>query len=406
MSTKYRIASDDTTNTTEDSNNEVVSKLTTDMTGVKVINDIKLKDDILTLGIDGSKRNWDGEYIGYGAKAGLTGLPSIQDVDTNNKAIFTKYNKNIDKLNLKFGARINDTTINTANTNYKDRDFNSLDINLLATYSSNKTTKYFAGIGRASRVPDGRELYFNSSMNVMSGTPTLDQTTNTEIDLGFERKNENGYFKLKAYYSKLNDYIYFNKDNIKIINKKGTIYKTAYNAFENIDAKTYGLELLGSYDISDDSSLDFGASYQRGKKDKPMTGTIVDTTNNTTTTVQQTNTNLADITPLKINVALNYDIDDSLSTKIELVHVNSWNKYDDDNGEQYLQGYNIINIKAKKEFNKKFEATIGVDNLFDKTYAISNTYADLILLSDGTSGEVMLLNEPGRYIYANIKYKF
>ena len=406
MSTKYRIASDDTTNTTEDSNNEVVSKLTTDMTGVKVINDLQINSDLFTLGLDTNRRNWDGEYIGYGAKAGLTGLASIDDVDTINGALFMKYDKNIDKLNLKFGVRFNDTTIITANNTYEDREFSAVDANMLATYNINDTTKYFAGIGRASRVPDGRELYFNSSMNVMSGTPTLDQTTNTEIDLGFERKNENGYFKLKAYYSKLNDYIYFNKDNIKIINKKGTIYKTAYNAFENIDAKTYGLELLGSYDISDDSSLDFGASYQRGKKDKPMTGTIVDTTNNTTKTVQQTNTNLADITPLKINVALNYDIDDSLSTKVELVHVNSWNKYDDDNGEQYLQGYNIINIKAKKEFNKKFEATVGVDNLFDKTYAISNTYADLILLSDGTSGEVMLLNEPGRYIYANIKYKF
>lgn len=397
MSTKYRKSAG------ANSVNEVISKLTTEMTGIKVINDMQINDDMLTLGLDTSDRNWDGSYIGNGAKAGVTGRKSINDVDTKNNALFVKYDKDINNVNVKFGARYNDSTISTANAVYSDKDYNSFDANILATLKTNDSTKYFAGIGKASRVPDGRELYFNSSMNVMSGTPSLDQTTNTELDLGVEKTYENAYIKVKTFYSQLSNYIYFNKGNTKTT-AAGTF---SNNSFENIDATIYGLEINGAYDFNDNTYIDFGLSYQRGKKDEAMTSKNINATaGNAVTLKQQTDKDLADITPLKINLALNYDYDDTFNSKIELIHAQSWNNYDQDNGEQKLDGYNIVNLKAQKSLTNNLEMTVGVDNLFDKTYAVSNTYADLILLSDGTSGEVMLMNEPGRYIYANIKYTF
>ena len=48
--------------------------------------------------------------------------------------------------------------------------------------------------------------------------------------------------------------------------------------------------------------------------------------------------------------------------------------------------------------------TAGIDNLFDKTFAVTNTYSDLTLISGG--GAAMLINEPGRYMYVNGTYKF
>jgi iron complex outermembrane receptor protein len=42
--------------------------------------------------------------------------------------------------------------------------------------------------------------------------------------------------------------------------------------------------------------------------------------------------------------------------------------------------------------------------VFDTKYAVSNTYKDLTLIAGG--GDVMLMNEPGRYFYANVKYSF
>jgi len=119
----------------------------------------------------------------------------------------------------------------------------------------------------------------------------------------------------------------------------------------------------------------------------------------------QSDRDLADITPAKFIVGLRYDHDDTTNAMIEFVNVASWSDYDKDNGEQKLDGYNIVNIKAETTIAKNFEIIVGVDNLFDETYAVSNTYADLTLLATGTS-DTMLLNETGRYAYASLKYKF
>jgi len=44
--------------------------------------------------------------------------------------------------------------------------------------------------------------------------------------------------------------------------------------------------------------------------------------------------------------------------------------------------------------------------VLDKTYAISNTYKDLILIDDASNDPIMMMNEPGRYFYVNASYTF
>jgi iron complex outermembrane receptor protein len=181
----------------------------------------------------------------------------------------------------------------------------------------------------------------------------------------------------------LKNYIYFNAD-------KGSA-PIQNNAFENIDATIYGLEISGAYFASDEVYVDFGVAYQRGKKDQALAG--------------QTDTDLAEIPPLKANVSLNYDYSARNTASISLLAADAWKNFDSDNGEQALSGYGVINVKVKHDVTKNFELTAGVDNITDKTYAVSNTYKDLTLLFDG-SGEVMLMNEPGRYLYVNGTYRF
>ena len=65
-----------------------------------------------------------------------------------------------------------------------------------------------------------------------------------------------------------------------------------------------------------------------------------------------------------------------------------------------------MNFKVKKIFAKSFGLVVGIDNVFDSTYAVSNTYKDLTLVAGGGDDDVMLLNEPGRYFYTNLKYTF
>lgn len=375
MSTFYRNSSG------PNSVNEMISKLDTVMRGFKIKNAFDLDAATeMVLGLDLSRRNWDGTYIGKGMMVGATGRKSINDADTDNRALFAEINKNFGDFSLKAGARYDDTSIEpSGSSGLQANDYNALGAFAFGTYRVNGTTSYFGGIGSASRVPDARELYFKNSGGILIGTPTLDQTRNVEIDFGIENSFQNLTLKTKLFHSWLEDYIYFNADRA-----------VAGNAFENIDATIYGIEVSGSYFMTDTLYLDFGVAAQRGRKDQPLAG--------------QSNKNLAEIPPLKANLALNYDYTVNSSARVELIAAKSWDEFDGDNGEQKIDGYAVVNLKLDHAVTDHIGITAGVDNLFDRTYAVSNTYRDLTLLTAGS--DIMLMNEPGRYFYLNASYSF
>ena len=380
MSTKYRVESSsvNTDPTLTDSNNEMVSKLSTSVDGVKLKNITEIGDAELTVGLDASRRNWDGTYFKSGTgSAMLTGRKSINDVDTDNMAIFTKFEQSYGQVNLDLGLRYDDTSIEHAG-NLQDNDYKSVNGYVFTTYNTDAQTAYFVGAGKSTRVPDARELYFTTAMNGLQGTPTLDQTKNYEIDLGLKKQYENGYVKAKVFHSWLEDFIVNNASKMT-------------NKFENVDATIYGASVSSFYAVSDTLSFDAGLAFQRGKKKEALTG--------------QTDLDLAEIPPLKINVATNYDTE-MTSTKVELIAADRWSNFDYDNGEQAIAGYAVANIKWNREFDHGLDLTLGMENMFDHTYAVSNTYQDLTLLVSGTNDEIILMNEPGRYIYANLRYRF
>lgn len=327
--------------------------------GTKVKNSMNLDDSVLTLGLDTSVRNWEGRLYNNDLSVDQASLAST---DTTNKAIFSKFEKAFGKLTIETGVRYDYTDVESVDTSKTNRNYQSLNANIFAVYKANQDTKYFAGFGKSSRVPDARELYYGATNN------NLDDTKNYEVDLGFEKNIGDFNFKTKLFYSELKDYIY----------NTGT--------FTNIDAKIYGVDISGFYMMSDSFSLDYGVAYQRGKKD----GDYADK-------------DLAEITPLKTNIALNYELNKAKFTT-EVVAVDRWNNYDGSAKEQELAGYALVNLKYTNQLHKNFGFTIGVDNLFDKTYASTNTYQDVTYVETG--GERVLLNDPGRYGYINLKFSF
>ena len=350
------------------------NELTTDTQGLKLKNTFSLSGYKLLVGLDGSERKWDGQYT----KNGTFTRNSIDDAKTKNAAIFTKLDKSFGSFDVSIGARYDDIEISHATE--RTNDYSFLGANMITTYHVNKENKIFLGIGQASRVPDARELYFVNPMGMHTGTNNLNETTNTEIDLGYELNSENFTFKVKTFYSMLDDYIYIQEG-------------VAMRAFKNIDATVYGAELSGSYFATDDVSIDTGLSYKRGKKDDQKATTIT------------SDEDLADMAPLRGSVALNYEYANNSMATVEMQASDRWDNFDEDNGEQELGGWAIMNMKVKHALDKHAEFTIGVNNVFDNTYAVSNTYADLNLVATG-SGEVMLMNEPGRYFYTNLTFRF
>ena len=383
MSTEYRVSSTKPL----PQGGVKVSKLTTQTQGIKVINTTEINKDFeLKIGLDGSIRNWDGKYTVNGDPATtinpMWSDTSMNNVDTTNLGIFSELEQHINIVEINYGLRYDYTNVSPS-SNQQENDYSSLNGNIFLSYETTPNITLFGGAGKATRVPDARELYFYGIMGNETGTPTLNQTTNYEIDLGMENNYEVLSLKTKLFYSILKDYIYYNSSKL---NPKGA----AINAFENIDATIYGIEITGSYYLLDNLYSDFGVAYQRGKKD--------------TLTSNQTDDNLAEIPPLKGNIALNYLYYQESKATVEFVGADSWKNYDAENGEQELASWGIMNLKVDHKFPYGFGLAAGVDNVFDKTYAVSNTYKDLTLLSGG--GDVMLMNEPGRYYYVNASYSF
>ncbi len=372
MATKYRLSSN---NPAMDNTNHLKTK----MIGVKLKNTFNIKNYKLLVGLDTSKRTWDGNYYKTTTKLPLPAgnSKSIDNGVTKNNAIFAKLDRSYGDISFSLGARYDSTNIDN-NANLKSNDYTGLSANLLTKYALTKQSTLFLGFGQANRVPDARELYFTASNGALFGTPDLDQTTNQEVDLGYETQNENFTFKIKGFYSKLNNYIYYNKD-------------LATNKFVNIDATVYGAELTASVFATDELSIDASMSYKKGEKDKALAG--------------QTDKDLADMAPLRTTLAANYEYMPDSMAKLEIMNSQKWSNYDADNGEQELDGWTVVNVKVKHAVNKNMDFTVGINNLFDETYAVSNTYYDLTLIAAGTD-DVMLMNEPGRYVYTNMTLKF
>jgi len=360
----------------------------TEMSGIKIKNSLESGLHKIDFGIDTSNRNWNGEkyraIAATGAKdtdISMNDASFVPDVDTKNRALFGKMAVDLGNLNVETGVRYDSTNVK-ANQSAKtmtlvadkDKDYSSVSGNVLATYKTSDVLKVFAGAGQSSRVPDAKELYMGTS-----SAGNLNQTTNREVDFGADYNTGTLGLKAKVFHSYLNDYIYYK-----------TLTATT-GTYVNTDAKISGIELSGYKTFTDTLSLDFGASYQKGKKDALSTLTTND------------DTDMADITPLKANLALQYD-DSKHKATLEMVARKSWTNIDSDNGEQKLAGWAILNTKYNHVFTKNFDLTIGMDNILNKTYAATNTYKDLSLA--GTADGAILINEPGRYSYINARFKF
>ncbi len=376
MWTRWRLASDPTFPPNQGKPKVITNHLTATTQGGSIKNVTPFGGDFdMTLGAGGYLRNWDGRYDANNIK--VLG-PSIDDADTRNVGLFAELAKRYTRADVKIGLRYDTTHISSGNDALQSNDYQSLGANIFGNYRLSSTLGFFAGLGTASRVPDARELYFQKAGKVI-GTPDLDQTTNYEADLGMRNTYDNFNLKTRLFYSALKNYIYFNADKME-------------HKFVNIDATIYGFEVSGTWFMTDTLFLDFGAAYQRGEKDKALAG--------------QHDKDLADIPPLKGNVGFNWNYADDNIATAELVAADKWRNYDADNGEQELDAWAVVNLKIDHRFDRHFGLVVGVDNLFDETYAVSNTYKDLTLLSIDPNADVMLMNEPGRYVYANLSYKY
>lgn len=365
--------------------------------GASVENTLTLAGATVSVGLDGSVRNWDGTK---GTKVNPSKFILIPDVDTKNIALYAKASKSIGKYDLSAGARYDDTTIDpkqslalndAVNAAYlngiEDRDYNNVSANILAKYHYTDNTNVFMGLGQSIRVPDAKELYWvtvntagtlNTNSATNGGNDNLKATKNREIDLGAEHTVGNFHVKGTAFYSDLKDFIYQ--------------YKTgaSTNTWANIDARIVGLDLQADYMLNNEWRIESGAAYQKGTKKDPHA-------------LGQNDKDLAEIPPMKGRVALVFD--NSADYAMAEFLAARFQTIDSDNGEQEVAGYGILNLKYGHDFQNGFSLMAGVNNFFNHTYAVNNGYIGNELIT-GDGIDPLVLNEPGRNFYTTLSYKF
>jgi iron complex outermembrane receptor protein len=368
--------------------------------GVKVKDEFEAQDILWTIGLDGSDRIWNGICVAEPTKKPKQ--VRIPDVETKNSALFIKAKKSFDRVSVKFGARYDNSDIDARNLNdptIKDiaaiqnyfkgkesKSYNNISANVVVNYKLDSDSKVYVALGQGVRVPDAQELYFIGFMMgnwSRKGNPDLKESKNQEIDVGIEKRFDSFGIRVNTFYSKVKDYIYAYKTNEG--NKNPNAY---YLTWTNIDATIYGGDINIDIPLGDSFLAEISGAYQRGRKDDTIEG--------------QSDKDMAMMPPLRGRVALSYD-DGEYFGMIETLLSAGYKDIDSDNGEQEIGGWGVVNLKGSKYINDNMVLNVGVDNLFDKSYTLNNTYVGRALIG---GRDPVLINEPGRYIYASLNIKF
>ncbi|MDD5211329.1 MAG: TonB-dependent receptor, partial [Sulfuricurvum sp.] len=321
-------------------NNTMVAPVDATIKGASLENTLTIAGAKVSVGFDGSVRNWNGTS---GPKINPTTTILLPNVDTKNIALYAKALKTVGNYDLSGGVRYDNTSINADQTlkpTATDKDYNSVSANILGKYNYSQNGNIFIGIGQSVRVPDAKELYWPTSAGLHDN---LNEAKNHEIDVGAEQSVRNVHIKGTAFYSDLKDYIY--------------AYKSGANTtWKNIDASIIGFDLKIDVALNNEWRIDAGVAYQKGTKKDPSQLT-------------QSDKDLAEIPPMKGRAALVFD--NSFHYAIAEWIGASSQTADADNGEKEIGGYSILNLKYGTEIGHGFSLMTGINNIFNRTYAVS-----------------------------------
>ncbi|MCG2713961.1 MAG: hypothetical protein L6308_03860 [Candidatus Omnitrophica bacterium] len=362
------------------------------ITGVQVENKTPSDLALFTYGTDFYHRNWYGDIFNRDTGAMLND-ELFPDVNELNFGAYLKAERDIEKLSVTAGLRADvfhskaqeDLKFSKVMTDTNAQTDVLPSANIFLKYFLQENTNIFGGVGLTNRMPTTVERYVQEGAGYY-GNPDLKPSSNFETDLGFETKIlERLKFKTKGFYSYLYDFIYQQSSG-------------GVKTYTNIDAYLFGGDATATYDLSHGFAVEGGVAYQRGRKlDQPVGNNDKD---------------LAEICPLKTKLALNYDKNGFFAV-YEWMHSLDSKDIDRDAGETPLKGWDVFNFRAGYQFAEKegslsflngLSLNFGIDNMFDKKYAVANSYE--YDPTDPGGANVKIVNEPGRFIYASLSYSF
>ncbi|MCD8482055.1 MAG: TonB-dependent receptor [Verrucomicrobia bacterium] len=144
--------------------------------------------------------------------------------------------------------------------------------------------------------------------------------------------------------------------------------------YTGIDARLYGLQFNGRVQVMDSLIVSGGLAWQRGQLNR----------NNPTN-----QRNMAEVPPMRAQGFVAWR-QNRLTAQLIALHQSKLNRVDPTVTERPLPGWTTFNLLGSYQFNANFLLSAGVDNLFDRTYAVANSF----IRDPFSAGNVV--NEPGR----------
>lgn len=232
-------------------------------------------------------------------------------------------------------------------------------------------TQSYIGLGYTERAPDYWELFSKEALSSISAFDNVKPEKTTQLDVGVTHQQGPWDAFASAYVSQVQDYILIQSNVVKGM-------RTATVA-RNIDASTWGAEIGAHYKVTPQWTALGSLAYVNGQN-------------------RSDDRALGQIPPLEARLGLNWQRGawsaGSLLRLVASQHrhaVNEGNIVGQDLGRS--GGFGVASLHAGYAWSKAVKLSVGIDNLFDKTYAEAISRG-----GSGVSGydTTYRVNEPGR----------
>jgi len=228
----------------------------------------------------------------------------------------------------------------------------------------------YVGLGFASRIPDPQERYMQLDRPMANvdwvGDPQLDPVRNLEMQGGLRWQGGHADAQLTVFHAWVFDYIYLQQLNVG----------SGATSYTNMDVRLYGVSADVGWQGGDSLRLEAGLAWQEGVKE--------------TYSAEATSDVLGEVPPLRGRLAALFEFAD-FTAKAEGQLQSDFDRIDPAIGEVPIGGWAVLNLAGSYRFNEHFGVSVGVDNVFDRTYAVANSF----IRDPFRSG--IIVHEPGRF---------
>jgi iron complex outermembrane recepter protein len=291
------------------------------------------------------------------------------------------------------------------NARDRSKSDNNIDLTTLARYTPVTTETYEFGFARKTRSPNLYERYtwgrntmdmtmigWFGDANGYVGDPDLKpEIANTlSASATWQSADARSWeFKLATHFSYVQDYI--DADTLGTYHPYSIASVTrALLRFANRDAKLWGIDAGGNMTVWNN------ARYGRGQ----ITGSVAWTQGERTD-----GGDLYHIMPLNASVSIEQMVN-AWTNSLELQLIDGKSRVDTQRYEPETDGYALVNVSTRYQFNDKASLTLGIRNLFDKQYDLPLGGVSIADLKSTMTGPLASVTGPGRSFEAGLNIKF